>query len=305
MKEEAIRPISINTVQDLTARLTVTPAAHPLINVVDLHGTDCIVHESHEPLVLNLYSIWLKKGVSGQMKYGEGNFDFGNGNLIFMAPGQVLFTHQHHHTGGWGLFFHPDLLKGWGLSSTISSYDFFLYSNSSALHLSEEEERALNDLLEGIKKEIKLADRFSHEVIVTQLELLLKLANRYYHREDPAKRKPIKGLLAQAEALIVEHLSSETMLTSGPPTVQLLADRLHMSANHLSEHLKSNSGISASEYVAKFMLKKAKDLLTTTTLSASQIAYLLGYQYPQSFSKSFKKQTGSTPVAYRKRFLQH
>lgn len=303
MKKVA-HPAVINSISELNEKFDFYQTSHPLINIVDLQGRECDGEE--EPLVLNLFSIWMKKGVHGYLGYGESQLNFANGTLVFMSPGQVLYPQKHHHTAGWGLIFHPDLLKGYPLAQTIRLYDFFSYSNDQALGVTAEEELAIGAILDSIKKETNgTADQFSHDVVISQLEVLLTYANRYYHRQFTKKKEDKNGLLVKVEELLIHYLNSEQLELNGLPTVNYLARSLNVSPNHLSDILKENTGMSAGEHIAVNVIEKAKELITTTTLSAAEIAFHMGYQHSQSFSKLFKKKVGCSPLEYRQRFNRH
>jgi AraC-like DNA-binding protein len=238
--------------------------------------------------------------------YGEGQLNFEDGVLVFMSPGQVLNPHRHHQTSGWGLVFHPDLLKGYPLAQTIRLYDFFAYSTDHALGITAEEELAIGAILNSIQKETNgTADQFSQDVVVSQLEVLLTYANRFYHRQFTKKKEERNGLLEKVEELLINYLNSEKLALEGLPTVNYLARALNVSPNHLSDVLKENTGKSASEHIAVNVIEKAKELITTTTLSVGEIAFHLGYQHSQSFSKLFKKKVGCSPLEYRERFIRH
>lgn len=299
-----IHPAVVHSIAALSQEFGFVETPHALINIVDLQGRDC--SGDQDPLVLNLFSIWMKKGVGGYLGYGEGQIDFAHGTLVFMAPGQVLYPSKHYHTAGWGLIFHPDLLKGYPLAQTIRQYDFFSYSADQALAVTEEEELAIGGILNSIQREINgKADQFSQDVVVSQLEVLLTYANRFYHRQFAKKKEEKKGLLEKVESLLIHYLNSEQLASEGLPTVNYLARALNVSPNHLSEVLKENTGKSAAEHIAINVIEKAKELITTTELSVAEIAFHLGYQHSQSFSKLFKKKVGCSPLEYRERFIRH
>jgi AraC family transcriptional regulator, transcriptional activator of pobA len=303
LRKKVAHPTIINSIPELNQEFGNLQTPHALITIVDLKGRLC--NDDQEPLVLHLFSIWMKKGVNGYLGYGESRLDFSNGTLVFMSPGQVLYPHNHHQTEGWGLIFHPDLLKGYPLAQTIRLYDFFSYSTDQALGVTEEEELAIGAILNGIQKEINgSSDPFSHDVIISQLEVLLTYANRFYHRQFTKKKADKNGLLAQVEELLINYLNSEQLALNGPPTVNYLAHKLNVSPNHLSDLLKEHTGKSASEHIAINVIEKAKELITTTTFSAGEIAFHLGYQHSQSFSKLFKKKVGCSPLEYRQRFMR-
>jgi AraC family transcriptional activator of pobA len=304
LRKKVIHPAIINSISELNQKFGIVQTPHALINIIDLEGRVC--NDDEEPLILNLFSVWMKKGVNGYLGYGEGQMNFANGALVFLSPGQVLYTHKHQHTAGWGLIFHPDLLKGYPLAQTIRSYDFFSYAANQALGLTEEEELAIGAILNSIQKETNgTVDQFSHDVVISQLEVLLTYANRFYHRQFTKKKEERKGLLAKVEDLLINYLNSEQLALNGLPTVNYLARALNVSPNHLSDMLKENTGKSASEHIAVNVIEKAKELITTTTLSAAEIAFHMGYQHSQSFSKLFRKKVGCSPLEYRQRFNRH
>lgn len=304
MKKKLVHPVVINSITEYNQKLGFVETSHPLINIVDLEGRIC--SDNEEPLVLNFFSVWMKKGVAGYLGYGEGQMNFSNGTMVFLSPGQVLYTHKHQHNAGWGLVFHPDLLKGYPLAQTIRSYDFFSYTADQALAVTAEEESAIDAILNSIQREINgTADQFSQDVVISQLEVLLTYANRFYHRQFAKRREEKKGLLARVEELLLNYLNSERLSLDGLPTVNYLARELNVSPNHLSDLLKEHTGKSAAEHIAISVIEKAKELISTTTLSVSEIAYQMGYQHSQSFSKLFKKRVGCSPLEYRERFVHY
>jgi AraC-like DNA-binding protein len=304
LKKKLADPTVINSIAELNQEFDILQTPHALINIIDLEGRDC--NDNQQPLILNLFSVWLKKGVTGSLGYGESELNFEHGMLVFMSPGQVLYPHKHHQTAGWGLVFHPDLLKGYPLAQTIRSYDFFSYTANQALGLTEEEELAIGAILKSIQKETNgTADQFSQDVVISQLEVLLTYANRFYHRQFTKKKEDKVGVLAKVEELLNHYLNSEQLTSNGLPTVNYLARELNVSPNHLSDVLKENTGKSAGEHIAVNVIEKAKELITTTTLSVSEIAFQLGYQHSQSFSKLFRKKVGCSPLEYRQRFIHH
>jgi AraC-like DNA-binding protein len=306
LKKKVVHPAVIDSISELNERFGIFQTPHPLINIIELEGRECIVGDNQEYLILNLFSIWMKKGVDGYLGYGEGEITFGDGTLVFMAPGQVLYPNKHHQRGGWGLVFHPDLLKGYPLAQTIRSYDYFSYTTDQALGMTAEEELAVGAILSSIQKEINgTDDAFSHDVVVSQLEVLLTYANRFYHRQFAKKKEDRRGLLAKVEDLLINYLNSEQLELNGLPTVNYLSRALNVSPNHLSDVLKETTGKNTSELIAINVIERAKELITTTTLSAGEIAFQLGYQHSQSFSKLFKKKVGCSPLEYRERFKRH
>lgn len=210
MKKIVLRPKSIDSVSSLNSQFEIYETQHPLINIIILEEHDCINHGVDEPLLINLYSIWYKTGISGGLQYGENKVDFDDGALFFMAPGQLLHTQKNNHTGGWGVYFHPDLLNGTTLSKKIKSYKFFAYATNKAMYLSKEEEVELQHILSNIKREMQQsADHFSSDVIISYLDTLLIYGDRYYHRQTNNYKEIKFGLLEKVEEVLYKSLNSK------------------------------------------------------------------------------------------------
>lgn len=253
---------------------------------------------------LQLYNITLKRGFAGQIKYGRTHYDFEEGSLSFMAPAQVFQIEEEsvRSKDGWTLLFHPDLIRTHPLGSAIRAYGFFGYSDTEALHLSAEEEGIVEGIVQNIEREIGARlDAHSQDVLVANLELLLSYCSRFYNRQAFARRPLHNDLLARFEALLEAHFSDDSPASS-LPTVEGLAGDLQVSAAYLSDALRSITHQNTQQHIHNRLIEKAKEILTTTGRSVSEIAYELGFQYPQSFSKLFKKKTKLSPGEFRESF---
>ncbi|MEO7988852.1 MAG: helix-turn-helix transcriptional regulator [Chryseolinea sp.] len=279
---------------------------HPLISVINL---ELIKHipANEVSLVKDFYSIALKKNFNAKMKYGQQEFDFDEGTMFFMSPGQVLRLEVEQDTvlrqSGWMLQVHPDFLWNTTLAKTIKQYKYFDYSVNEALFLSEKEEIIIGDIMQNIQREYQSnIDTFSQSVIIAQLELLLTYSERFYHRQFITRKISNHKILDALESTLSEYFNSDTLATKGLPTVQYIADTLHVSPNYLSELLKVLTGQSTQQHIHDKLIEKAKEKLSTTSLSVSEIAYALGFEHPQSFSKLFKSKINLSPLEFRQSF---
>jgi len=276
--------------------------AHPLISVVRFEDVKPAKTQPPTSIVNNFYSIALKRNFNGRMKYGQQVYDFDEGVMVFLAPGQVLSItagEVHEHTG-WLLMIHPDFLWHTPLAKVIRQYDYFDYSLREALFLSESEESTIVSIIQQIQREYQAPiDKFSQNIILAQLDVLLNYADRFYQRQFITRRVTNHHLLDRFEAILEAYFSSDELLKTGLPTVGYMAEQLHLSPTYLSSLLKTLTGQNAQQHIHQKLIEKAKELLSTTTLSVSEIAYELGFGHPQSFSKLFKSKTNSSPVAFR------
>lgn len=249
------------------------------------------------------YTISVKYGVTGKMKYGQSRFDFDEGVLMCVGPDQVLSIDNIDEVDikGYALILNPDFLLNHPLTKKIKEYDFFSYHANEALHLSFEEQQIILRIFDGIKREYESnIDSFSQEVILSSIDLLLVHINRYYSRQFITRKNFHNDMLSKVEDLLINYYSTNEY--ESLPTVQYLADRLNLSAAYLSDMLKSYTGLTAQQHIHQCVINKAKELLTVTELSVSEIAYELGFQHPQSFTKLFKQKTDTTPLKYRQLF---
>ncbi|WP_022824279.1 helix-turn-helix domain-containing protein [Hymenobacter norwichensis] len=300
MKQPARDFRVLNTVSDFTQHFGFPNPAHPLLTVIDLEKTRHLNQPTGAAL-RQLYIISLKKNLKGQMQYGRSSYDFNEGVLAFYAPGQLCEGNSSidvSEISGWMLVFHPDLLGKYPLGKKITTYGFFSYQVHEALHLSDREEQALATLLSGIRLECEQSiDAFSQDVLVSQLEVLMSYANRFYHRQFLTRRPAEHDLLSGFEALLTTYFAQED--EQPLPTVQYFADTLNVSPAYLSDMLRTLTGQNTQQHIHHALIEKAKRLLMSTSLTINETAFQLGFEYPQYFSRLFKSKTGLTPAAFR------
>ncbi|QNP51696.1 helix-turn-helix domain-containing protein [Hymenobacter qilianensis] len=290
----------LSTVTDYTRFYGLPAPAHPLLTLIDLAACRNLPRVM-TPVVQQLYTVSLKRNLKGQLFYGHQSYDFSEGVMVFLGPGQVFAVSETLDTSeisGWMLVFHPDLLLKYPLGKKIASYGFFSYELHEALHLSAREESLLDDILHGIQSEYEQPiDTFSQDVLVSQLEVLLNYANRFYHRQFLTRRTAEHDLLTRFEALLTTYFAEEG--EQPLPTVQHFADELRVSPAYLSDMLRSLTGQTTQQHLHHGLIEKAKRLLLTTSLSINETAFQLGFEYPQYFTRLFKNKTGVTPAAFR------
>lgn len=276
---------------------------HPLVAVVDFSKADEYL-EANTRISADFYSIMFKNYCANKMRYGRQSIDFQEGNLICIAPKQVITLdneiEKKDNMMGWGLFFHPDLLRGTLLGNKMNEYTFFSYETTEALHLSEKEKQTLFDCVQKIETELlENIDHYSQSLIVTNIELLLNYCLRYYGRQFITRKSSNSKTVAQVEQLLKYYFKSSELKESGLPSVKYLAEHVHLSPSYLSDLLKKETGISAQDHIHYHLIEEAKNILLQSDQSVSEIAYQLGFEYPQYFSKLFKQKTGQTPLEYR------
>lgn len=279
---------------------------HPLVSVINFedikHKAGTSIHVTH-----GFYCIALKRLYEGKMKYGQQEYDFDEGVLAFMAPNQVMSIEiesasELNHSG-WLLIFHPDFLWNTSLAKKVKHYDFFEYKLNEALLLSEKEEKMVVRIMEDIYQEYNSnIDTFSHEVIISHLELLLTYSNRFYQRQFITRKKSNHTILEQFEFVLDDFLKEGVLQLYGLPTVDKIATELNVSPNYLTRLLKTITGKSTQSFIHEKIITLAKEKLSTTELSVNEIAYALGFEHPQSFGKLFKKKTEMTPLEFRKSY---
>lgn len=281
--------------------------SHPMISVVDYRDISVLPDGDVDSLIFDFYSISLKRTANAKIRYGQQRYDFDSGVLFFMAPKQV-FSILHdgdatfQHTG-WLLLIHPDFLWNTTLASSIRRYDFFDYAVNEALFLSDHEENILNGIVEHIDLECRTnLDKFSQHIIISHLETLLNYSERFYQRQFITRKISNHEILARMENVLNDYMIHEAA-KEGIPSVQFISDTLGVSPGYLSGILKSITGESTQQHIHNTLITIAKEKLSTTTLSISEIAYHLGFEHPQGFSKLFKNKTNVTPKEFRQSFL--
>lgn len=278
---------------------------HPLISFIDLKQMRYDVSTLPGALIMDFYKIAFKTNLCGKAKYGQSFYDFGEGGLVFTAPGQVFQSPGGAASPGNMLLIHPDLLLAYPISRSIKQYGFFSYAANEALHLSDQERATIMTVFNIIDEELKgRIDDFSQDVIVSQLELLLNYSNRFYKRQFITRKAVNNDQLHRLEALLDEYFLEERAVNFGIPTVQYLADRLNVSAGYLSDMLRTLTGQNAQQLIHYKLVEKAKEILSTSDLSIAETAYKLGFEHPQSFSRLFKDKTEQSPMEFRTSFNQ-
>lgn len=290
----------INSVKELHSYMGLPSPLNPLITIIDHSQTQNKSQESDQKLLLDFYNISIKRSFKGKLKYGKNHYDFDDGTMSFIAPNQILSVdnEEDRNRDGWSLLFHPDLIRKYPLGKAIKSYGFFSYTVNEALHLSDEEEKTIEVIIENIQKEINARlDLFSQDVIVSNLELLLSYCNRFYSRQFLTRKMARNDLLTKFEIKLDHYFNDNSKLVL--PTVEKLATELNVSSHYLSDMLRNITGQNTQQHIHEKLLEKAKEILTTTNLTVGEIAYQLGFEYTQSFSKLFKSKTNLTPSEYR------
>ncbi len=273
---------------------------HPLVTVLDLSKAKPMPAKTFN---FGLYAIYLKELNCGELRYGRGHYDYQDGTLVFIAPGQVMGVPKGVRTfepKGWALLFHPDLLKGTPLGKHIHDYSFFSYDVNEALHLSDKERQMVLDCFSKIQYELQHSiDKHSKTLIASNIELFLNYCTRFYDRQFITRDNANKGILEKFEDLLNGYYSSGKPVDIGLPSVAWCADALHLSPNYFGDLVKKEGGKSAQEYVQAKIIEVAKERIFDSNKSVSQLAYELGFKYPQHFTRLFKQKTGVSPNEYR------
>ncbi|MEM1321605.1 MAG: helix-turn-helix transcriptional regulator [Bacteroidota bacterium] len=301
-----MEPYRLKTVRQYHKLRGVPGPAHPLISIVRIE--DLIIDTEEEPiqLIQDFYSIALKKVQNATFKYGQQTYNFDEGKMIFIAPNQVYSVQAKSNLihSGWLLLIHPDFLWNTSLMKKIKDYEYFGYAINEALYLSEKEEATIVRILESIQEEYHSnTDKFSKPVIISRIETLLNYANRFYHRQFLIQEKENHQVLIRLERILNDYFNSTKITTGGIPSVLEVAELLHLSPNYLSGLLKALTGKSTQQHIHDKLIEKAKEKLSLSEISISEVAYGLGFEYTQSFSKLFKSKTGLTPTQFRQSFL--
>ena len=296
-------PRLFDSLTELHRVFGLAPPLHPLVSCVDLSQVKLREGEVGDTFVLNFYKVAYKLRAHGQARYGQQYYDFGEGGLVFTRPHQTFESPEGVEARGVMLLFHPDLLLSYPLARNIRDYGFFDYAASEALHVSEQEKEILLMVFRGIELELNgRIDDSTQDVVVSQIELLLNYSRRYYRRQFITRKAANHDLLQRMEELLSGYFDHDEAATQGLPTVQYLAQQLHLSPSYLSDMLRSLTGRSAQQHIHDMLIAKAKERLTTTDRSVSEIAYDLGFGYAQSFSRLFKTKTRQSPVEFRRSF---
>ncbi|MCW2259807.1 MULTISPECIES: helix-turn-helix domain-containing protein [Sphingobacterium] len=301
MKSKHNTPEKYYTIAALHEAMGLPKPLHPLISVIDNEEIPPERINFNSAFLFDFYKISFKKTLKGIIGYGQSNFDFDEGGLVFTAPNQLItLVSDDMSIYGKSIFIHADFLRNYPLGTTIKSYGFFSYEASEALHLSDKERTKILVILSDIEEELNGAiDDFSQDVMISYVEVLLNYSKRFYKRQFITRKPANHNLLMKLEQYLDAYFDNEDSLSKGLPSVEMLANELHLSPRYLSDMLRSLTGQNAQQHIHEKVIEKAKQYLTSTQLSISEIAYQLGYEYSQSFSKLFKKKTNQTPVEYK------
>ncbi len=301
--------LSIQSISAFHELFGVPNPEHPLISVIEIKPFAELPPSPPVPIRADIYQIAIKKNFKGpvKIKYGQQQYDFDQGILTFMAPGQIFVFDPEKYSSpeqaGWMLLVHPDFLWNTNLGQKIKQHDYFGYSINEALFLSEKEEITLTQMVQNIALETRSnLDRFSHDIIVSQLETLLNFSERYYQRQFLTRRKTSNQLLQRLDDILEKFFDGSDRKSDGLPTVQFLAESLQVSPDYLSGLLKSLTGLNARQHIHEKVIERAKERLSNTILTVNEIAYELGFEHAQSFSKLFRSKTNQTPLDFRRSF---
>ncbi|KOS05767.1 AraC family transcriptional regulator [Flavobacterium akiainvivens] len=299
-------PIRLKTISQLHAFRGLPKPKHPLISVIDFKDMAQPEEGSKQSLIFDFYMISVKRDMEHKYKYGQQDYDFDEGVMFGMAPHQVLSVTREENgknASGWMLIIHPDFLWNTPLATSIKKYDFFNYSVNEALFLSEDEEIKLQQIIENIKEEYqKNIDKFSQSIIISQIETLLNYSERFYQRQFFTRQKVHHQFLEKLGILLDEYFNGNNLKEQGLPSVQFLSDELNMSPQYMRNLLKNLTGQTTQQHIHEKLIEKAKEKLSITDLSVSEIAYQLGFEHSQSFSKLFKTKTNQSPLEFRAKF---
>jgi AraC family transcriptional regulator, transcriptional activator of pobA len=306
MKKKEDGPLKFTSLLEAHRAFGLPAPRHPLISLINNMSSIAEGSQSNGSHVLNFYKISYKPKRKGRLRYGQGYYDFDEGGLLFAAPNQIIGGRDteadvNEACSLYTLLIHPDFLLNHSLAKKIKQYGFFSYSANEALHLSEEEKRIIISIFEMMESELNSRiDDFSQDVVISQLELLLNYANRFYKRQFITRKAASHDILLKLEDILTKHFDNEQV--SGIPTVKHLADELNISPSYLSDMLRVLTGKNAQQHIHDKLIEKGKEMLSTTSLSVGEVAYALGFEHSQSFSKFFKTKTKLSPLEFRHSF---
>jgi len=296
-----------NSLSEFHAFCNLPQPEHPLISLIDYSKVHYPLDDNELKWIQNFYSIGLKRNVNAKFNYGQQQYDFDSGVLSFVSPLQFLRLEINQEAQveptGWLLIIHPDFFWKTSLAKKIKSYDFFKYAVNEALFLSTKEEAVIEEILLKIKHEYRSnIDKFSQELIVAQIDLLLIYAERFYERQFITRKKSSHEILVRFEEVLLSFFEKGTLLQNGIPSVTSIAEKLNISPNYLGSLLRVHTGQNTKQHIQSKIMEYAKECLSTTNMSVAEIAYELGFEHPQSFNKLFKKKTNQTPLQFRQSF---
>lgn len=299
------QPAKFNSLSQLHKAMGQPAPLHPLISIIN-YGEAVFDTTAYENgIILDFYKISFKTKFTGKLKYGQGFYDFEDGGMSFVAPGQVLrMQEEEADYDGMSLHIHPEFLRSYPLNSQIKQYGFFSYSAAEALYLSEKEKTTILSIYQFIMDELKeRIDKFSQDVIISQIELLLNYANRFYDRQFITRKAVNNDLLSQLEMQLEAYFKKGKPLTNGLPSVNAVAENLNVTSRYLSDLLRNLTGLTTQQFIHEKVIEKAKEYLAEDEMTIAEIAYHLGFEHPQSFNKLFKSKSNQSPSDYKKSLL--
>ncbi|TDW51442.1 AraC-like DNA-binding protein [Flavobacterium sp. 270] len=298
------QPKIFHTLSELHKAMGQPKPFHPLISIINYGEAVFDAKDFEQGIMLDFYKISFKTNFNGKIKYGHGFYDFEEGGMSFVSPGQLLkMQEEEADYSGLSLNIHPDFIRPYSLNANIKQYGFFNYTASEGLYLSEKEKETILGVFASIQEELKeRIDNFSQDVIISQIELLLNYSNRFYNRQFITRKAVNNDVLAKLEILLNTYFNDEKALLNGIPTVAFVAEELNLSPRYLSDLLRNLCGQNTQQFIHDKLIEKAKEYIMKGTFSISEIAYKLGFEHPQSFNKLFKKKTNSTPIEFQQSF---
>jgi AraC family transcriptional regulator, transcriptional activator of pobA len=296
--------LRIKSISQLHQMIGYEKPKHPLITIIDYAKIKGNPGHYDIKIVTDFYIISLKSPSPMSLQYGRQYYDFEEGTMMFIAPGQVFSVSEFNDQikyEGWGIYFHPDLIMNSYLGKKIKNFSFFSYAVSEALHLSDDEKNTVTAITESIENEYRQnIDNYSQSVIMTAIEQLLNYSQRFYGRQFITRKKLNSDLLSNFEGLVSAYFNSAEITEKGLPSVDYFASRLNLSANYLTDLLKKETGKTTKEFLQIEIIEKAKYILLNSSATVNEIAYQFGFEYPQYFNRLFKLKTGITPIEFRK-----
>ncbi|MEP4533104.1 MAG: helix-turn-helix transcriptional regulator [Cyclobacteriaceae bacterium] len=297
----------VNSISDYHRLAGLSKPEHPLVSLVDYGRVQYQTDDEEITVIQGNYTIALKRGVQGKMRYGQQSYDFDEGLMSFVGPGQVITVKAHYKPeekpSGWILLIHPDFLWNTPLARKIKEFEFFGYGINEALFLSEKEETSMINIMKSIQGEYhQNIDQFSQKIIISQIETLLNYAERFYQRQFITRKITNHEVLTKVETYLEAYFEQDNLASLGLPSVQVIADTMNLSANYLSSLLKVLTGQNTQQHIHEKLIEKAKEYLSTTQLQVSEIAYSLGFEHSQSFSRLFKSKVQLSPLEFRQSF---
>ncbi|MDJ1505740.1 helix-turn-helix domain-containing protein [Xanthocytophaga agilis] len=290
------------SISDLCKALGVSKPSHPLI--VQINHDEISSSSKVRYLVHDFYMVSYKSNLNGKLKYGQGYYDFDEGGLLFVAPNQALSVMDDTECKGQSLFIHPDFFAGYNLHKSIMKYGFFGYNINEALHLSEKEKAKILHVFEDIKDELETSiDDTSQQLIISYIEVLLNYSNRYYKRQFITRKAINSPVIERFETILNNYYNAGLASELGIPSVKYFSDQLNVSSGYLSDLLRNLTGMNTQQHIHAKLIEKAKQKLSTSEHTAAEIAYELGFEFPQSFNKLFKIKTGLTPLEFREQLM--